>query len=1049
MLPAPMIAHTEENTTPTVPLHAVKLPVATADQKQFFQTPTGKSAQSPPNIMIRATKPVDPEQVARYLEQYVNAISWEDAHILVRDHPELLSHTAIMLLRMNINRVANTVGPAAAQMLARYLEVLQIAQREGVDAAFDAIDDVMFAADLETLLVKLESPDHTSNVSERIALCEEAIQLAARDQHDGLWASLHLEMGMLLLKAQYGIDRSSFIERSIDAFSMALDVFGIDEYPAEWSMTNHYLGIALLEREGKDRAADIDQAVDLFQEALKVRTRDTYPADWAATQEALGSTFYQRINGDRGDNLDRCIACYEASLTIRTREKYPLEWASDQMSLGNAYGLRRIGDRQDNLEHAIAAFEKALTAFTIEKHQSQWLLLHHNLGVAYMDRMAGARSDNIEKAIEHYSMELSVQSRERSPIDWADTLNNLGNAYRARKNGSREENLNRAIELYQQSLKVRTPEVFPVEHRRTARNLGSLLFDNERWIEAHEMLASAIQASDMLYILELGQSTGNAGQRLRDHNELVALDAYCLAKLNRPREAIMRLEQGRGRALQELLERDRTMLMLAHGPVRAQFGRAQQNLASVVAQMQRMAVSGALFHDSGEHEYVGTMTPAMRQAMDDLSWQRQQARAALDASITALRKTSADFLYPQISYKYIAQTSTKECPVIYLVSTIKGSLAMIVDAKAQADSAEQLIWMPLLTSEQLREALPQAHSSEMMDHTPLGLIPRSHALDQVLQLVGKAIMTPLAQHLIMIQASSVVLIPIGFLAALPLHAAPLTGTFSGRDAEGVNSGNMTNPLFLDVFEVSYAPSAQRLAMAQTGSKFILKSGTAAVGNPQPDTIDLTWAEHEAGAIAQVANRAGQSTTLLIRRQATADAVIKAFQERAYVHLACPGGVYADKPAESFIALSGSESVRLKDFLNGTISLRGLRLLVLSAGQSTVISGLASDENLSMTTAFLMSGAAGVIGSLWPSSDLATLLLMRTFAQQYLNDNRQPAQALRNAQQWLRTVTLATLQRDFSTDITRDPDINMADFSQPQDCPFAHPVFWAGFMIHGQ
>jgi len=90
----------------------------------------------------------------------------------------------------------------------------------------------------------------------------------------------------------------------------------------------------------------------------------------------------------------------------------------------------------------------------------------------------------------------------------------------------------------------------------------------------------------------------------------------------------------------------------------------------------------------------------------------------------------------------------------------------------------------------------------------------------------------------------------------------------------------------------------------------------------------------------------------------------------------------------------------------------------------------------------------VVASLWPASDLATLLLMRRFAHNYLISDQLPAQALRNAQRWLRTLTLDVMMRDHASEIARDPDLNLADFTLPQDCPFTHPFFWAGFALHG-
>jgi CHAT domain-containing protein/tetratricopeptide (TPR) repeat protein len=1063
MLPPPPDTEDDEGTS-TLPLRAMH-PAGPDDWLLSEDAPTARvqAAQRPPSQPLREQGPrsqpfvarsqapvmtIDPDQVAQALEEYLNAPDWQTSRQVVETHPELLSNTALMLLRSNMVRVAEQVGPAAAQIMSRYLQTLEAAQREGVAFAFDRMEspyDQPFAPDLDALLTRLESPEMAQNLLARVMLCEEALPLAARDQNDELWAALQRELGLIMPRMTYG-DHTQNVERALDALSAALQIFTKLEYPIDWAMTQHYLGLAYLARVAGNRAHNVDQAIDALEAALEVRTRDTLPAEWAATQEALGSAYYHCVSSDRSDNIDRSIAAYEAALQVRTREKAPLEWATDQLSLGNAYGQRLTGTRMTNIEQAITGFEAALTYFTRDNAPEQWALIHHNLGVAYMDRLFGDRADNVDRAIGHYEQAMLVQTRDRAPLEWADTLNNLGNALRERINGVRSENVDRAIACYKDALRVRTRTAFLAEHRRTARNLGTLLFELERWSAAHEMLSSALAASKILYALELGN--GMPSQRLRDHSELVALDAVCLVRLKRFHDAVQQMESGRARALDEMAERDRMALIAAPAADRLTFEHAQARLLAATQAQQRVIIAGGV--PSPENLHLGSedRPSGPRRDSDAVAFERREAQAAFDAAIAVIHKTRPDFLHPLLAFKKIAGAVNKGQALVYLATTSQGTLALLIPGGTSTLTDDHVLWAPELTTARIDELAPRVIDDETVIKTHLGHLPRPKVLDRLLDAIGKELMAPLAARLHQFDVGSVILVPSGRLATIPLHAAPIGMVAPTRDDEGAEEEPRAVALFIDAFETASTPSAHRLMLSRAGGMITLKSGVAAVGNPQPASVQLEWSEHEAEAVAQVTNRAGQSCTLLIRRQATAEGVAKAIKDRAYIHLACASGFHPERPLESYLELSEGDRLRLVEVLDGTIPLRGVRLLVLSAGQSAVTTVNAPDESIGMAATMLAGGAAAVAGSLWPASDLATLLLMRRFAQNYLDDNQRPAQALRNAQRWLRALTLEQMTRDFSSDLARDPDLNLADFTLPNECPFAHPFFWAGFVLYG-
>lgn len=79
----------------------------------------------------------------------------------------------------------------------------------------------------------------------------------------------------------------------------------------------------------------------------------------------------------------------------------------------------------------------------------------------------------------------------------------------------------------------------------------------------------------------------------------------------------------------------------------------------------------------------------------------------------------------------------------------------------------------------------------------------------------------------------------------------------------------------------------------------------------------------------------------------------------------------------------------------------LRLVVLSACQTGMVGTRLPDEVVGLPAGWLQAGAAGVVASLWPVSDRATLALMIKFYELHVLDTLEPVDALWLAQRWLR------------------------------------------------
>jgi CHAT domain-containing protein len=97
-----------------------------------------------------------------------------------------------------------------------------------------------------------------------------------------------------------------------------------------------------------------------------------------------------------------------------------------------------------------------------------------------------------------------------------------------------------------------------------------------------------------------------------------------------------------------------------------------------------------------------------------------------------------------------------------------------------------------------------------------------------------------------------------------------------------------------------------------------------------------------------------------------------------------------------------------------------------------------------------AGAKAVLATLWPVADSSTALLMRVLYQAHKNDHVDKADALKEAQ-------LALLRGTAHSDSTGKAERGLArvdgaavaaSFTADPRAPFAHPFFWAPFILMG-
>jgi CHAT domain-containing protein len=298
--------------------------------------------------------------------------------------------------------------------------------------------------------------------------------------------------------------------------------------------------------------------------------------------------------------------------------------------------------------------------------------------------------------------------------------------------------------------------------------------------------------------------------------------AYALVRAARPgalRRAVEVAELGRARGLGETLTRDRSDLSVIERDYPDIYER-YRTAAEIVRSLERTDRASADRQDTAQLSFT------------DLANRIRAARADLDAAIEAIRAIPGyeAFLRPP-TYAEIAAAAQPGVPLVYLITTPQGSLALIVpDGNAEPEA----LLLDEFTENDLNNLLLVRTGDKKVvgGYLPgqlLGGEALTTALETALPLLGEHLIAPVAQRLRTLNATGVTLIPTGLLSLLPLHAATYMVDGASR-------------CLLDEFDVAYAPSARVLSIAQREQQRRAAKGVrlAGVGNPLPSDATGDW-----------------------------------------------------------------------------------------------------------------------------------------------------------------------------------------------------------------
>jgi CHAT domain-containing protein len=276
------------------------------------------------------------------------------------------------------------------------------------------------------------------------------------------------------------------------------------------------------------------------------------------------------------------------------------------------------------------------------------------------------------------------------------------------------------------------------------------------------------------------------------------------------------------------------------------------------------------------------------------------------------------------------------------------------------------------------------------------------------------------------------IIPFGFSTNLPWHAA-----FVPRE----NPHRLWFPFHPR--NVTYAYSARNLVESLRRSNEPPASPALVVNNPKPlppNFDSLLLSDAEAAVVSS-----HFSAKELAGFQATPSAVCAALPEAKVAHFTCHGDVEPRIGNSGVLLLAKGEELTYQHLQQ--LPRLSARLVVLSACRSGA-SAITVEHVINLPGAFLAAGAAAVLGALWHSDEMATLLLVKKFYEFWTDGAHSPAQALGDAQAWLKSSAADTLRASVKPEVLQSVAAERLRDAPGQEPVFIHPWYWSGFFLAG-
>ncbi len=800
----------------------------------------------------------------------------------------------------------------------------------------------------------------------------------------------------------------------------------------------------------------------LFLSQLGTALRDRYlrTGNLADLERGIGS-IEAAVAASKPDSRDLPVMLGYLGLALmyayeQTHSRATLARSVEVLQRGMATATDRaerafiVGSLGCALSHAaaisgdVADFDRSILAFQLAVDSDP---TSHNLPT-YLGNLARGLLERYRRTSELADLERAIASIEQglqlagtAPIvPWFRlTLADLRRERFKRLND--EADRAAAVQTYSQAAHGTLSSVATIG-LRAARSWGDWAFERQSWGEAAEAYECGLDSLSHLFRIQLSVDAQRAW--LRAAEGLAARAAFAHARNGHALDAAVALERGRALLLAETLDRHRIDLERLREGGHGELADCYRSVESRWRDIARAASSlvGGMKPDDPFAEVLAehwgdlplVVGDAQRVSFESL----QASRAELDSAIAAIRAVPGfeDFLaLPGLAD---VRTAARPAPLVYIATTGSGGYAIIV----RGDPATAaVVWLSEASAGELRVlavgylgACAQWRAAPDDKATIGGWLAALKNVTMWLSYVMEPVLDALAE------VTQATLIPCGWLALLPLHAAWT------EDASAPTGSRYAS----DRIALSYAPSARALAAAQEIAAGAQPDRLLAVEEPRP----VTSADLQSAAVeVAYALRSFPDHQVFRHETASRTGVLQALPGFPVLHFACHANASLGNPLASGLLMANDEMLTVRDLLDQRMG--GARLAVLSACETAVPGVELLDEQVGLPSGLLQAGIAGVVASLWAVADLSTMLLMRRFYEAWRVDGLDPAAALRCAQHWLRDSTnaeiLAFLGEPAASPAASDADEMICQALAklaPDARAFAHPFHWAAFIYVG-
>ena len=268
----------------------------------------------------------------------------------------------------------------------------------------------------------------------------------------------------------------------------------------------------------------------------------------------------------------------------------------------------------------------------------------------------------------------------------------------------------------------------------------------------------------------------------------------------------------------------------------------------------------------------------------------------------------------------------------------------------------------------------------------------------------------------------------------------------------------TLPYLNQRFRLRILPSLQILNYCQQRPSLNLQE----MGLVEDATSDLYFTTYECENIAQLCQVAPEKQ--LKGYQATTNNYKNLVQQINQLHSSHHAKSNPNNPLQSQLLLADG-SFTLGQILTPGWRMPNLLDVFLSCCETNFTNPTVTDDILTIATGFLCAGARSVVSTQWAVDDLATALFSIFYYEERQKCTSR-SQALQRAQERLSTLTGEELDTKYKAQIdkhlqqrlnqaTTDEEKkriekarNRLQIKSQQNLPFAHPVYWAGFISQG-